>query len=234
VITLNMEGKMISQSNVEMQQLNRSIIIKHYAELKRYCTFLTKSTWDGEDLAQETICKVLKKYMNAEWNQSICLTLLYKVARNQWLDQMRTKAFEKEGNKEASYEPHENVAELYDLIERMLSCLNEMQTVIFLLKDVFEYSLADIATITSMSEGAVKASLFRTRNKLKTIKEEERFVTSKEMEEDMEILVKSIQQQRPELLIKLIPALQFSKISLQQPLLLLHKKSSYNCFLCAA
>lgn len=224
---------MISQSNVEMQQFNRSIIIKHYAELKRYCTFLTKSTWDGEDLAQETICKVLKKYMNAERNQSICLTLLYKVARNQWLDQMRTKAYEKETNKEASYEPHENVAELYALIETMLSCLNEMQTVIFLLKDVFEYSLADIAAITTMSEGAVKASLFRTRNKLKTIKEEERFVISQDMEEDMEIFVKSIQQQRPELLVKLIPTLQFSKIS-QQPLLLFHKRSSYNCFSYAA
>ncbi|MDC2864310.1 RNA polymerase subunit sigma-70 [Bacillus sp. BP-3] len=225
---------MISQSNVEMQQLNRSIIIKHYAELKRYCTFLTKSTWDGEDLAQETICKVLKKYMNEDCNQSICLTLLYKVARNQWLDHMRTKAYEKESNKEASYEPHENVAELYDLIEIMLSCLNEMQTVIFLLKDVFEYRLADIAAITSMSEGAVKASLFRTRNKLKTIQEEERFVTSKDMEEETEILVKAIQQQRPELFVKLIPTLRFSKISQQQPLLLLHKRSSYNCFSCAA
>ncbi|WP_442869031.1 RNA polymerase subunit sigma-70 [Bacillus sp. BP-3] len=231
---MNTKREMISQSNVEMQQLNRSIIIKHYAELKRYCTFLTKSTWDGEDLAQETICKVLKKYMNEDCNQSICLTLLYKVARNQWLDHMRTKAYEKESNKEASYEPHENVAELYDLIEIMLSCLNEMQTVIFLLKDVFEYRLADIAAITSMSEGAVKASLFRTRNKLKTIQEEERFVTSKDMEEETEILVKAIQQQRPELFVKLIPTLRFSKISQQQPLLLLHKRSSYNCFSCAA
>ncbi|MFD3449734.1 RNA polymerase subunit sigma-70 [Microbacteriaceae bacterium 4G12] len=231
---MSTKRKMISQTNEEIQQLNRSVIIKHYAELKRYCTFLTKSTWDGEDLAQETICKVLKKYMNAEWNQIICLTLLYKVARNQWLDQMRIKAYEKESNKEASYAPHENVAELYALIETMLSCLNEMQTVIFLLKDVFEYSLADIAAITSMSEGAVKASLFRTRNKLKAIKEEDRFVTPKDMEEETEIFVKAIRQQRPELLVKLIPTLQFSKITQKQPLLILHKRSSYNCFLCAA
>ncbi|WP_141525074.1 RNA polymerase subunit sigma-70 [Bacillus sp. AFS018417] len=225
---------MISQSDSDIQQSNKSVIVKHYAELKRYCTFLTKSTWDGEDLAQETICKVLKKYTNAEWNQSICLTLLYKVARNQWLDQMRTKAYERENDQEDSYEPHANVAELYALIDTMLSCLNEMQTVIFLLKDVFEYSLADIAAITSMSEGAVKASLFRTRNKLKMIKEEERFVSSKDMEEETEILVKAIQQQTPELLVKLVPTLHFSRISLQQPLLLLHQKSSYNCFSCAA
>ncbi|WP_020061844.1 RNA polymerase subunit sigma-70 [Bacillus sp. 123MFChir2] len=231
---MNTKRKSMLQPNLEIQQSNRSIIIKHYAELKRYCTFLTKNKWDGEDLAQETICKVLKKYTDMEWKQSICLTLLYKVARNQWLDQMRTKAYETESDKEASYEPHENVAELYDLIETILSCLNEMQTVIFLLKDVFEYSLADIAAITSMSEGAVKASLFRTRNKLKTIKEEERFVISKDMEEDMEILVKAIRKQRPELLIELMPTLKFSKISQQQPFLLLHKKSFYNCFSCAA
>ncbi|WP_371932364.1 RNA polymerase subunit sigma-70 [Bacillus sp. WLY-B-L8] len=230
---MNTKRKMILHHTSEIQQSNRSFIIKHYAELKRYCTFLTKNRWDGEDLAQETICKVLKKYTDTEWSQSICLTLLYKVARNQWLDEMRTKAYETESNKEASYEPHENVAELYALIETMLSCLNEMQTVIFLLKDVFEYSLADIATITSMSEGAIKASLFRTRNKLKTIKEEERFVISKDTEENMEILVKAIRQQRPELLVKLMPTLQFSKIS-QHPFPLLHKRSSYNCFSCAA
>lgn len=234
MITLNTKRKLISQSDSDIQQSNKSVIVKHYAELKRYCTFLTKSTWDGEDLAQETICKVLKKYTNAEWNQSICLTLLYKVARNQWLDQMRTKTYERENGQEASYEPHANVAELYALIETMLSCLNEMQTVIFLLKDVFEYSLADIAKISSMSEGAVKASLFRTRNKLKAIKEEERFIPSKDMEEEIEVLVKAIRQQTPELLVKLIPTLQFSRISLQQPLLLLHQKSSYNCFSCAA
>ncbi|MEI4828354.1 RNA polymerase subunit sigma-70 [Bacillus sp. FJAT-53711] len=231
---MNTKRKLISQSDSDVQQLNKSVIVKHYAELKRYCTFLTQSTWDGEDLAQETICKVLKKYTNEEGNQSICLTLLYKVARNQWLDQMRTKTCERENTQEASYEPHANVAELYALIDTMLSCLNEMQTVIFLLKDVFEYSLADIAAITSMSEGAVKASLFRTRNKLKTIKEEERFVPSKDMEEETEILVKAIQQQTPELLVKLVPTLHFSRISLQQPLLLLHQKSSYNCFSCAA
>ncbi|MGG0188397.1 RNA polymerase subunit sigma-70 [Bacillus rhizoplanae] len=231
---MNTKRKLISQSDSDVQQSNKSVIVKHYAELKRYCTFLTKSTWDGEDLAQETICKVLKKYTNAECNQSICLTLLYKVARNQWLDQMRTKAYERENDQEASYEPHANVAELYALIETMLSCLNEMQTVIFLLKDVFEYSLADIAAITSMSEGAVKASLFRTRNKLKMIKEEEGFVSSKDMEEEIEILVKAIRQQTPELLVNLIPTLKFSRISLQQPLLLLHQKSSYNCFSCAA
>lgn len=43
---------------------------------------------DGEDLAQETVCKVLRKYRNKD----ICMTLVYKIARNRWLDQMKSKS----------------------------------------------------------------------------------------------------------------------------------------------
>ena len=41
-----------------------------------------------EDLAQETVCKVLQKYRNKD----ICMTLVYKIARNRWLDQMKSKS----------------------------------------------------------------------------------------------------------------------------------------------
>ncbi|MEH7649440.1 RNA polymerase subunit sigma-70, partial [Bacillus toyonensis] len=60
------------KKHIDMNHSNINFLIENYAELKRYCTFLTKNRWDGEDLAQETVCKVLQKYSNKD----ICMTLV--------------------------------------------------------------------------------------------------------------------------------------------------------------
>ena len=54
-------------------------------------------------------------------------------------------------------EPHENIADLHEMVGKVLSSLNVQQSAILLLKDVFQYSIADIAKVCSVSEGAVKA-----------------------------------------------------------------------------
>lgn len=48
------------ENHIDMNHSNITFLIEQYGELKRYCTFLTKNKWDGEDLAQETVCKVLQ------------------------------------------------------------------------------------------------------------------------------------------------------------------------------
>ena len=63
------------------------LLIEQYGELKDTVLF-NENKWDGEDLAQETVCKVLQKYRNKD----ICMTLVYKIARNRWLDQMKYKS----------------------------------------------------------------------------------------------------------------------------------------------
>lgn len=215
-----------------MNYSNINFIIENYAELKRYCTFLTKSKWDGEDLAQETICKVLQKYVDKD----ICMTLLYKIARNQWLDQVKVKSAKKKLEQEITFEePHEKIADLHEMVEKILSSLNVQQSVIFLLKDVFQYSLSDIAEICSISEGAVKASLFRSRNRLKTVSEEESIELAGQ-EDDVEVVVTAISEQKPELLTQLLPSIQFTHLSSKQPVLLFNTKnpSYYGLMLCAA
>ncbi|PEW50912.1 RNA polymerase subunit sigma-70, partial [Bacillus cereus] len=72
----------VLKNHIDMNHSNINFLIEQYGELKRYCTFLTKNKWDGEDLAQETVCKVLQKYSNKD----ICMTLVYKIARNRWID----------------------------------------------------------------------------------------------------------------------------------------------------
>lgn len=214
-----------------MNHSNINFLITHYAEVKRYCTFLTKNKWDGEDLAQEAICKVLQKYSEKE----ICITLLYKIARNQWLDQMKSKSVQEKLEQQNTFEePHGKIADLHEMVGKVLSSLNVQQSVILLLKDVFQYSIADIAKICSVSEGAVKASLFRSRNRLKTVNEEG--IEIVEYTDDVEIVVTSIREERPELLTKLLPTIDFTKLPSIQPVLFFSMKqfSSYSCMLNAA
>ncbi|ALC52663.1 RNA polymerase subunit sigma-70 [Bacillus thuringiensis] len=223
----------VLKNRIDMNHSNINFLIEQYGELKRYCTFLTKNKWDGEDLAQETVCKVLQKYRNKD----ICMTLVYKIARNRWLDQMKSKSKsvqEKIREQITSEEPHENIADLHEMVGKVLSSLNVQQSAILLLKDVFQYSIADIAKVCSVSEGAVKASLFRSRNRLKTVSEEG--VEIVEFTDDMEVVVTSIREERPELLTKLLPSIDFTKLPSKQPVLLFNVKqpSSYSCVLCAA
>ncbi|KAA0766599.1 RNA polymerase subunit sigma-70 [Bacillus sp. SH5-2] len=221
----------ILKNHIDMNHSNKSFLIENYAELKRYCTFLTKNKWDGEDLAQETVCKVLQKY----GNKDICMTLLYKIARNRWLDQMKLKSVHKKIKEQITFEePHEKIADLHEMVGKVLASLNVQQSAILLLKDVFQYSIADIAKVCAVSEGAVKASLFRSRNRLKTVSEEG--IEIVEFTDDIDIVVTSIREESPELLTKLLPTIDFTKLPSKQPVLLFNAKkpSSYSCMLCAA
>ncbi|PFB66869.1 RNA polymerase subunit sigma-70 [Bacillus cereus] len=221
----------ILKNHIDMNHSNINFLIEQYGELKRYCTFLTKNKWDGEDLAQETVCKVLQKYSDKD----ICMTLVYKIARNRWLDQIKSKSvYEKIRDQITFEEPHEKIADLHEMVGKVLFSLNLQQTAILLLKDVFQYSIADIAKVCSVSEGAVKASLFRSRNRLKTVSEEG--IEIVEFTDDIEVVVTSIREERPELLTKLLPIIDFTKLPSKQPVLLFNAKtpSSYSYMLCAA
>ncbi|MGE6540989.1 RNA polymerase subunit sigma-70 [Bacillus luti] len=221
----------VLKNRIDTNHSNINFLIEQYGELKRYCTFLTKNKWDGEDLAQETVCKVLQKYKDKD----ICMTLLYKMARNRWLDQMKLKSVHEKIKEQITFEdPHEKIADLHEMVGKVLTSLNVQQSAILLLKDVFQYSIADIAKVCSVSEGAVKASLFRSRNRLKTVSEEG--IEIIEYTDDIDIVVTSIREERPELLTKLLPTIDFTKLPSKQPVLLFSVKnpSSYSCMLCAA
>jgi RNA polymerase sigma-70 factor, ECF subfamily len=187
-------------------------VLGMYPSLKSYCCYLTRSQWDGEDLAQETIAKVLHYYLKPGQKQpEISMALLYRIAQNQWVDNVRKKKREMGANgKDPSYEPLKHFPEIYAAIETLLNHLTLNQAAIFLLKDIFYYSLSDISEALGISEGAVKASLFRTRNRLADIlameEEEQRgflqnpsilksFVDALQLE-DPQILLKVLKNQR--------------------------------------
>jgi RNA polymerase sigma-70 factor, ECF subfamily len=164
VITLNAK-----LSNTMVKGTSEKIL-EFYPKLKRYCLSLTGNSWDSEDLAQEAIVKALSNYVNQKESEDFCISLLYTIARNQWIDQIRknTKLTTLEENRERVEESTSSWLEVQAIMEMLLTHFTEQQTVTFLLKDVFQYSMKEIADSFSTTEGAVKASLFRMRTKLKT------------------------------------------------------------------
>ncbi len=88
----------------------------------------------GKDLAQETVCKVLQKYRNKD----ICMALVYKIARNRWLDQMKSKSVHEKIREQITFEePQENIADLHEMVGKVLSSLNVQQSTIFIIKGCF-------------------------------------------------------------------------------------------------
>jgi RNA polymerase sigma-70 factor, ECF subfamily len=143
-------------------------IIAVYPQLMSYCCNLTGDNWDGEDLAQETMFKVLVSYSGT--TQKLNAGLFYTIARNQWIDIVRKRSKETLTDRIEHEERHcpSSSFEISNLIVTILKNFTLQQTVIFLLKDVFSFNNKEISEELSLTEGAVKASLFRTRTRMKT------------------------------------------------------------------
>ena len=65
-------------------------VMGYYQNLKRYCRFLTQSSWDGDDLLQEVTAKAIRHYQPSQ----ISSALLKKMAYHHWIDTVRKRSRE--------------------------------------------------------------------------------------------------------------------------------------------
>ncbi|CAG9610771.1 sigma-70 family RNA polymerase sigma factor [Pseudoneobacillus rhizosphaerae] len=132
--------------------------------LQRYCYFLSKNQWDGDDLAQEVIIKASQKYQPTEVSSS----LLKKIAYHHWIDTLRKRQHEVLGIPEQlsknQVPPHPNT--LIDTVTLLLDQLTPKQAVILMLKEAFGYQSNEIANVFNTTETAVKSILHRAKNRL--------------------------------------------------------------------
>jgi RNA polymerase sigma factor (sigma-70 family) len=132
--------------------------------LQRYCYFLSKNQWDGDDLAQEAIIKASQKYQPTEVSSS----LLKKIAYHHWIDTLRKRQHEVLGIPEQLSEnqvlPHPNT--LIDTVTLLLDQLTSKQAAILMLKEAFGYQSNEIANVFNTTETAVKSILHRAKNRL--------------------------------------------------------------------
>ncbi|CAM3483747.1 RNA polymerase sigma factor [Marinicrinis lubricantis] len=142
-----------------------------HAALHRYCISLTKSTWDAEDLAQETWLKTLKA-LEGRTHANIEAFML-RTAKNQWIDKSRKTKVEQQficGLRPGDTEPLHETLHLELALHALVELLTPLQRTVFMLREVLEYSIAETAEKLLMTEGAVKAALHRARKSLKNVK----------------------------------------------------------------
>ena len=138
--------------------------------LHRYCTRMTGSAMDGEDVAQEVLIEAYRKL--DQFDQSLSLKpWLFRIAHNRCIDFLRRKGVRDEAEAAAAMPeavlPTEPAAlGVGKAVEHLVVSLPPKERACVLLKDVFDYSLEEIAELVDTTVGGVKAALNRGRGKL--------------------------------------------------------------------
>ncbi|MGV3464371.1 MAG: sigma-70 family RNA polymerase sigma factor [Heyndrickxia sp.] len=144
------------------------IVIAEYGEgLWNYCRYLTGSPWDGEDLYQETMLKVLGGLFQ-RWHPTNLKSYLYRMATNTWIDHCRREK-RNVGILLEENVPTEEFSDNLDTEEALkvlFQLFSPRQTAVFLLMEVFQFKADEIAGMVKTTPGAVYATIRRMKNKL--------------------------------------------------------------------
>jgi RNA polymerase sigma-70 factor (ECF subfamily) len=139
-------------------------------KLHRYCARMTGSVLDGEDVMQESLFEAYRKLDTFDDTRALS-PWLFRIAYNRCIDFLRRRAV-REKTEAAAAEP-DNASHADPVgpgidraVERLVVNLPPKERACVLLKDVFDYSLDEIANLVDSTVGGVKAALSRGRTKL--------------------------------------------------------------------
>ena len=138
--------------------------------LHRYCARMTGSVLDGEDVAQETLFQAYRKLDTYDDARPLA-PWLFRIAHNRCIDFLRRRELRQQAESAAAepdYAPPVEPADpgLGKAVEHLVLRLPPKERACILLKDVFDYSLEEIADLVDSTVGGVKAALSRGRTKL--------------------------------------------------------------------
>jgi RNA polymerase sigma-70 factor (ECF subfamily) len=135
--------------------------------LHRYCSRVTGSVTDGEDVVQEALFTAYRKLDEFDDTRPL-KPWLFRIAHNRCVDLLRHRAVQQDAENAAMepdfFEPHEPL--VGPAVEHLVLALPPKERACVLLKDVFDYSLEEIADLVDSTVGGVKAALSRGRSKL--------------------------------------------------------------------
>jgi RNA polymerase sigma factor (sigma-70 family) len=141
--------------------------------LKRYCLSLTESDWDAEDLAQDAWLKAIIHSPNLRHTN--LEAYLLRIAKNTWIDHLRRRKLSYRsmniGPPKVTL-PDQGSFEIESALLAIMKHLPPLQRAVFLLREVFGYSIAEAAVMLKTSDGAIKSALHRARQSLEAVKED--------------------------------------------------------------
>src|SRR5215475_6258243 len=137
--------------------------------LHRYCSRMTGSVLDGEDIVQEALFQAYRKLDTFDDSRPLA-PWLFRIAHNRCIDFLRRKGVREEAEVTAAMpeavQPAEPALGNGKAVEHLVITLPPKERACVLLKDVFDYSLEEIAELVESTVGGVKAALNRARTKL--------------------------------------------------------------------
>jgi RNA polymerase sigma-70 factor (ECF subfamily) len=138
--------------------------------LHRYCSRMTGSVLDGEDVVQDALFEAYRKLDQYDDTRALA-PWLFRIAHNRCIDFLRRRGVRDEAEA-ASMGPdyvlpaNPPVLGVGRAVEQLVMSLPPKERACVLLKDVFDYTLEEIAELVSSTVGGVKAALNRGRSKL--------------------------------------------------------------------
>jgi RNA polymerase sigma-70 factor (ECF subfamily) len=138
--------------------------------LHRYCSRMTGSVMDGEDVVQDALFEAYRKLDQYDDSRPLA-PWLFRIAHNRCIDFLRRRGVRVEAETAAmspdSVRPaNASVLGVGRAVEQLVMSLPPKERACVLLKDVFDYTLEEIAELVSSTVGGVKAALNRGRSKL--------------------------------------------------------------------
>jgi RNA polymerase sigma-70 factor (ECF subfamily) len=143
--------------------------------LHRYCSRMTGSVMDGEDVVQDALFEAYRKLDQYDDCRPLA-PWLFRIAHNRCIDFLRRRGVRIEAETTAMSPDFLMPADTPVLgvgraVEQLVISLPPMERACVLLKDIFDYTLEEIAELVSSTVGGVKAALNRGRMKLATSSE---------------------------------------------------------------
>ncbi len=143
--------------------------------LHRYCSRMTGSVMDGEDVMQDALFEAYRKLEQYDDSRPLA-PWLFRIAHNRCIDFLRRRGVRVEAETASMGPDYVMPANLPVLgvgraVEQLVISLPPMERASVLLKDVFDYTLEEIAELVSSTVGGVKAALNRGRAKLAALPE---------------------------------------------------------------
>lgn len=150
-------------------------IVQLRPRLHRYCSRMTGSVLDGEDLVQDAMFEAYRKLDQFDESRPLS-PWLFRIAHNRCIDFLRRRGARDVAEANAAVPDSVPAAVPVSLgirpaIERLVLTLPPKERASVLLKEVFDYSLEEIAELVGSTVGGVKAALNRGRTKLATTQE---------------------------------------------------------------
>src|ERR1700704_6485392 len=143
--------------------------------LHRYCARMTGSVMDGEDVVQEALIEAYRKLDQYDDSRPL-KPWLFRIAHNRCIDFLRRRGVRAEAES-ASMGPdyvmpaNPPILGVGRAVEQLVMSLPPKERACLLLKDVFDYTLEEIAELVDSTVGGVKAALNRARSKLSALPE---------------------------------------------------------------